>query len=144
MWLIVLKPPKIKTSFDRFYDPILAPHGIYFRGKAIRALSSGLVTRNHKAGSFVRRSVAPGRRAVLLWSFVQKPPQTETSAECFYDPILAPHGIYFRGKAIQPLLYGIITRHHTAGLFETLRGAGQEGGPVVVNCIKTTKNRDKF
>jgi len=26
---------------------------------------------------------------------------------------------------------------------ETLRGAGQEGGSVVVNCIKTTKNRDK-
>ena len=29
-----------------------------------------------------------------------KPPKTEASAECFYDPILAPHGIYFRGKAI--------------------------------------------
>ena len=28
-------------------------------------------------------------------------------------------------------------------MFETLRGAGQEGGPVVVSCIKTTKKRDK-
>ena len=34
------------------------------------------------------------------------------------------------------------TRNRKAGVFETYRGAGQEGGPVVVNCIKiTTKQR---
>ena len=38
LWLIVLKPPKTETSADRFYDPILAPHEIYLRGKAIWAL----------------------------------------------------------------------------------------------------------
>ena len=65
-----IKKLKTETSADRFYDPILAPHWIYFRGKAICALPSGLVTRNDKAGSFVRRSVAPGRREVLLWSIV--------------------------------------------------------------------------
>ena len=43
-----------------------------------------------------------------------------------------------------PNFYNVVTWHHAAGSFETLRGPGQEGGPVVVNCIKTTKHRDKF
>jgi len=43
-----------------------------------------------------------------------------------------------------PFLSNTVTRHRKAGLFETYRGAGQEGGPVAVNCIKTTKHRDKF
>ena len=31
-------PQKAETSADHSYDPALAPHGIYFRGKAIRTL----------------------------------------------------------------------------------------------------------
>ena len=37
---------------DHSCDPALAPHGIYVRGKAIWALPNGLVTRNHRVGSF--------------------------------------------------------------------------------------------
>ena len=40
---------KTDTSDDRFYEPALALHGIYLRGKAIWTLSNGLVTRNRRS-----------------------------------------------------------------------------------------------
>ena len=78
-----------------------------------------------------------------MWLTALKPPKTDTSADRFYDPTLATHGIYFRGKAIWSLLNGLVSRNHRAGSFETILGAALEGGSVVVNCIKTTKNRHK-
>ena len=53
MWLTVYDPPpKQGQAANRFSGPALAPHGIYARGKAIRALFDGLATRNHRVGSF--------------------------------------------------------------------------------------------
>ena len=47
--------------------PSVAPHGIYLRGKAIWTLSNGLVTRNHRAGSFetVRGAALEGGSVVI-------------------------------------------------------------------------------
>ena len=61
--------------------------------------------------------------------------KTDTSDDRFYEPALAPHGIYLRGKAIWALSNGLVTRNHRAGSFETVRGAALEGGSVVINCI---------
>ena len=53
VWLTVYDPPpKQGQAANRFSGPALAPHGIYARGKAIRALFDGLATRNHRVGSF--------------------------------------------------------------------------------------------
>ena len=75
-----------------------------------------------------KRSLAPPWRAVLLWLTALKPPKIDTSADRFYDPALATHGIYFRGKAIRTLSNGLVTRNHWAGSVETILGAALEAG----------------
>ena len=40
-----------------------------------------------------KRSLAPPWRAFLLCLIVLKPPKTDTSADRFYDPALAPHEV---------------------------------------------------
>ena len=67
--------------------------------------------------------------------------KTDTSDGGFYEPALAPHGIYLRGKAIWTLSFGLVTRNHRAGSFETVRGAALEGGSVVINCIKKMQKK---
>ena len=52
LWLIVLKLLKARRGTNRSRCLAIAPDGIYFRGKAIRTLFDGLVTRNHQVGSF--------------------------------------------------------------------------------------------
>ena len=52
LWLTVLKPLKTVRSAGHSADSILAPHGAYVRGKAIRTLFDGLATRNCRVGSF--------------------------------------------------------------------------------------------
>ena len=61
------KPLKTGRSADRISGPALEPHGIYFRGKAIRTPHDGLVTRNHKAGSFttICRAAREGTSVVV-------------------------------------------------------------------------------
>ena len=61
LWLTVLKPLKTVTSADRPQDSILAPHGAYVRGKAIRSLLNGHATRNHRAGPFFSRAAGASR-----------------------------------------------------------------------------------
>ena len=48
---------------------------------------------------------------------------------------------------VRPLLLPDRSYTHSVRVYALVLGAGQEGGPVVVNCIKTTKNRasaDRF
>ena len=85
----------------------------------------------------LKRSVAPSRRAILLWFIVLKPLKTRRGTDRFSGPELAPPGIYFRGNAIRTLFDGLVTRNHEVGSFETICGAVQEGNSAVVHCTKT-------
>ena len=104
MWLIVLKSLKAKRGADRFSGLAIAPHGIYFRGKAIRTLFDGLVTRNYQVGSFetICCAAQEGGSAVAGSFIVLKPLKTGRSTDRVTDPALEPHGIYLRSARARP------------------------------------------